>query len=164
MRLIFRVSMLVLLSACASTPPVPKNNNAPEIQDAALSIYYAESCVRKGYVQNTNVMAGAINIAKRTTALNPALAIQTIDDARYNRPDGLSQGDCRLLELKAAQVVQENSIAAYQAALNQQRQAENSARALQKSQNIQRSMTQYQPRTVQCQHLEWGNMTSCSAY
>lgn len=164
MRFFLKVSVLTLLSACASTPPTSSNTNAPEIQNAALSIYYAESCVKKGYVQNTNVMAGAISIAHKTTSLNPALAKQTIDDARYNRPDGLNQGDCRLLELKAAQVVQENNIAAYQEALNQQRQAENSARALQKSQNIQRSMTQYQPRTVHCQYLEWGNMTSCNAY
>ena len=66
-------------------------------------------------------------------------------------------GDCRKLEMVAFQYVQQ------QAEAEQQRK-EFEASIDRISQNAQQIQRQYTPRTVTCQHYQWGNMTSCTGF
>lgn len=140
----------LVLAACVSNPMTYQ-----QIEWGVSHYTVGNTCYRKGWVDNPPVMSaylGAIQSALSTNG-DPALISQA--QSRMSTAT-VTRDDCRQLEMYAWQHAQQQAEAA--------RQRESFRQSMDSvSQSAQQTQS-YTPRTVTCQHYQWGNMTSCSSY
>lgn len=146
------VFMLPLFFAACDVAPL-----TPYETDGAVShIVVAQSCFQRGWVNNPSILANYLTSVQSHLANNgdPALIAQS-----ENRlvSAAIRMEDCRFLEMTAMQFAQEQA--------EQRRQQESFNNSMDRlSQSTQQMQAQSQPRSVTCNYVQWGNMTTCSAY